>query len=106
MGLTGIYSPGSQWFDRTTRIVSQDAPYNADTIEEAMAYIQQYVREVGAVYTSTGLLVAFDKSPAREQINVDVIQVLVNGRRPKGLTGAQDNAIRVKNGEVEGGRES
>jgi hypothetical protein len=47
------------------------------------------------VYTSDGLLVGFSRSPEREQINVDIRQLTIHGRKPMALRGARDRAIRL-----------
>jgi hypothetical protein len=45
------------------------------------------------VYTSDGLLVCWQKSPQREQLNVEVWQLLVNDKKPSKLKGANDSKI-------------
>ena len=47
------------------------------------------------VYTRTGLAVGWYKNLPRKSLNVDVFQVLIDGKIPQNLEGAQDDKITI-----------
>jgi hypothetical protein len=47
------------------------------------------------VWSSTGLSVAFQEIPSRGQLDVDVRQVCIRGKKPKHLSGAHDRNISI-----------
>jgi hypothetical protein len=50
-----------------------------------------------AVYTSDGLIVGWDTVPGRHELNVDVWQFTVQGKKPSNLKGARNDLIRFLN---------
>lgn len=47
------------------------------------------------VWNSTGLAVAFQELPSRGQLDVDVLQVCIRGKKPQHLSGADDRSISI-----------
>jgi hypothetical protein len=47
------------------------------------------------VWNRTGLLVAYGEIPARGQLSVSVYQACLRGKRPSGLPGGSDEAVRL-----------
>ena len=93
-GLTGIYDPASAWIDTSVRIVAQEGQLHVESVDEALEWMRLGAG-VGWVYTDEGLLVGFLKTPQRNQINVDVVQVYVQGKKPTTMPGATNEAIKV-----------
>ena len=97
-GSLGVYypGPGRHWKEHhgITRGVLQEGQHHFDSVEAAMEWIGKQTW-MPAVYRNDGLMVAWGKVPDREQLNVDVWQIMVNGEKPTTLPGATDSAIRV-----------
>lgn len=70
-----------------------------DTVAEAMSWIEEQQWQP-LVWTNSGLVVGWGKTPARKQLNVDVWQVYVDGKKPTTLPGADDTAIVVENSQA------
>lgn len=98
-GSLGVYypGPGRHWRDHDgiTRGVVQEGQQHFESLEAAVAWLAK-PQWMPHVYTSDGLVVAWTKVPAREQLNVDVWQVMVRGRKPSNLPGASGDVIEVK----------
>lgn len=64
---------------------------------EAVAWLSQpYNRDtLDIVYDDRGLAVGWAKNLARKQINVDVWQIFINGKRPTALEGSRGHQIHV-----------
>lgn len=45
------------------------------------------------VYRDDGLVVMWGKTPERNQLNVEVWQILINGKKPAKLPGSSNEAI-------------
>lgn len=96
LGEMGIYEPaGCFIFCRTPRLVLEEAYHDFPNYDQLYAFVYQGSSVMDWVYTSDGLLVGFGRSPAREQINVDVRQLTVRGRKPIDLRGARDADIHL-----------
>ena len=96
---SGIYDP-ADWFwpwRPSLRIVCDESVINFETIDELYAFLGEQ-RSMDWVYTPDGLVIGFDRTPSRYQVNVDVYQLLVRGEKPNGLRGARPYAIQLKNG--------
>ena len=97
-GSLGVYYPGSgrHWKEHKgiTRGVLQEGQQRFESVEQAVDWIDKWVW-MPRVYTHDGLVVGWAKVPEREQLNVDVWQILVNGQKPSTMPGATDSAIRV-----------
>ena len=66
------------------------------TVDDALAWIKR-ARSTGVdyVYTSNGLVIGWDKVLPRKQLEVDVWQFLIGGKKPANLPGSQDDLISV-----------
>lgn len=98
-GSLGVYypGPGSHWEEHhgITRGVVQEGQQHFDSVKAAMAWISEHQQWMPNVYRNDGLMVGWSKTPEREQLNVDVWQIIVNGKKPTNLPGATDAAIRI-----------
>jgi len=96
----GLYNPGSGGHWRSnhgiTRGVLEEGVLWFKTVKDALAWMQK-TRGNGTacVYTDSGLLVTFLKVLPREQINVEVWQIMIDGRKPVSLPGSSDDSIKV-----------
>jgi hypothetical protein len=112
MGSLGIYDPaGRLWLDPSagcrgiSRPVVQEAQLHFADERSAERWIARYSKSyANVVWTNDGLLVAWDVRPERAQLNVDVYQVCVRGKRPEQLAGALDKSISVTSASNEARR--
>jgi hypothetical protein len=100
LGELGLYDPAGCFvivvpLCRTPRLVVGEAFHDFDSYDQLYAFVYQGSAVMDWVYTSDGLLVGFGRSPARDQINVDVRQLTIHGRKPVALRGARDGEIRL-----------
>lgn len=97
-GSLGVYypGPGRHWQEHhgITRGVVQEGQQQFDSLEKAVDWISKQ-QWMPYVYRNDGLVVGWGKVPDREQLNVDVWQIMINGKKPTTLPGATDAAIRV-----------
>lgn len=47
------------------------------------------------VYTDDGLVVGFAKISSRRQVNIDVYQFYLNGKKPSKIKGSRPNNIKI-----------
>lgn len=96
-GRLGLYNPADSWglnpFE--IRIVVEEAVRDFDNEDQIYAFLRQSSQIMDWVYTSDGLVIGFGRTPARNQINVDLWQILLHGKKPSGLKEANPNAIRL-----------
>ena len=100
LGEQGLYDPANCFvlvipLCQTPRLVVAEATHDFATYEELYAFLYQGGAVMDWVYTSDGLLVGFGRQPLRQQINVDVRQLTIQGRKPQALKGARDRDIRL-----------
>jgi hypothetical protein len=98
LGELGLYDPADCEvivipLCRTPRLVVREAVHDFDSYDQLYAFLYEGRAVMDWVYTSDGLLVGFGRAPEREQINVDVRQLTVHGRKPAALRGARDGSI-------------
>lgn len=100
-GRFGIYypGPGEHWKANhgLTRGVLEEATLWFKTIDDFLAWIKR-ARSTGIdyVYTNEGLVIGFGKFSARKQVNIDVWQVMIDGRKPVSLPGSRNDLVSVK----------
>ncbi|RYD26563.1 MAG: hypothetical protein EOP87_22555 [Verrucomicrobiaceae bacterium] len=98
-GSLGAYypGPGEHWKEHNgiTRGVLQEGQQHFKDANEAQAWIKVQKGYYPLAYRNDGLMVAFGKVPARKQINVEVWQIFISGKKPVKLEGADDSAIRL-----------
>jgi len=99
-GSLGIYfpGPGQHWTSNhgITRGVLQEGVLWFSTTNDVVAWIRGNFSRGNCVYSDNGLLVAWEKIPARKQISVDVWQIMVSGKKTVRLAGSCNNNIVVE----------
>jgi hypothetical protein len=97
-GSLGAYYPGESSFRSIggmTRIVYDEGRQDFSTREDALNFIISASKDQ-AVHTSDGLLVIVHKfHGAGGTLGVYMMQVLINGEKPRELPGSEDGKIRV-----------
>lgn len=88
--------PGDHWKEHNgiTRGVLEEGQMRFTTAAAAMKWIKDRAKSLPLVYRNDGLLVGFGKTLSRKQLNVEVWQIYVGGKKPSTLTGSQDSKIR------------
>jgi hypothetical protein len=66
---------------------------------EALTWLRTGYNQLG-VYRDDGLVVVWSKNLDRRQLNVNVWQVLINGKAPKHLPGSHNDKIKLTGEEV------
>jgi hypothetical protein len=98
-GSFGIYSPGvgNHWRSNggITRGVLEEGVLWFKTTEDAVNWLKDVQSLNNCVYSKGGLVVAWEKVPARKQLNVDVWQLMIGGDKPAALPGSRDEQIKV-----------
>ena len=97
-GSLGIYWPGSGFHWRecegVARAVVEEGQQHFDTVAAALSWLRARGEWMPYVHTNVGLVVGWRTVvPDRKQLNVEVWQLLVAGRKPTELEGATDSAI-------------
>jgi hypothetical protein len=113
-GHLGIYNPGQSgmWrkHDGVTRVVYAEYQLSFPTKAEAETYLASWyssntlhynsdsdIKPAG-VWNDDGLVVWWKRSRWAQAMNVTVLQVLIDGKRPIELKGSQDANLTVKSG--------
>ena len=96
-GRLGLYNPASSWGLNPFEIrpVVEEATINFDSEDQIYAFLRQSSDYMDWVFTNNGLVVGFGRTPSRKQINIDLWQILLRGRKPNGLIGAEPEHIVV-----------
>lgn len=96
-GNQGIYFPGSgeHWKSNKgiTRGVLQEGVLWFKAFSDATNWLTNIQPLKNCAYTDTGLVVAWEKTPERKQINVDVWQLMISREKPKFLPGSLNQQI-------------
>ena len=97
-GSLGLYyaGPGDHWdvHNGITRGVLEEGQQHFKTLQEAIHWLHSNV-DKSCVFKDDGLVVGWSKNPGRKQLNVDVWQLYVQGKRPTRLPGSQNARIRI-----------
>lgn len=97
-GSLGIGWPGSgdHWKEHNgiSRGVLEEGQMRFTSVAAAMKWIKERAKWLPLVYRNDGLLVGFGKNLSRKQLNVEVWQIYINGKKPTKLAGSQDAKIR------------
>jgi len=98
-GKLGLYEPADSWgfVFWKERLVVQESVINFANLNEVDAFLRQTKDYMDWVYSSDGLVVGFGRTPARNQVNIDLWQLLLRGEKPKQLSGSKSDAIRISN---------
>ncbi len=92
----GMYNPADVWFVCfQVRLVVSEGSMNFKNEKDLYAFVHQGSDVMDWVYTSDGLVVGFGRSPGRQQINFYLYQLLLNGKKPSDLKGANPKAIQL-----------
>lgn len=96
-GKLGLYEPANAPVGErlAVRLVVQESVLRFGSYAEAYAFLYQGRNVMHWVYTNDGLVVGYGFQPDRNQVNIDLFQILVDEVKPNGLTGAKDDAVRV-----------
>jgi hypothetical protein len=97
-GSKRLYFPGAgnHWKEHNgiTRGVVEEGQQHFKTTEDALKWLREH-QYPSLIYRHDGLAVGWDKTLPRKQLNVEVWQVYVNGKKPRQLLGSQDKKIVV-----------
>jgi hypothetical protein len=108
-GSMGIYDPAPSFgftfggCSGISRTVVQEGQIHFDDMQFAQKWIERRPKSYKTVWTNDGLLVSWNIVPGRQQLDVDVWLMCVNGKRPKRLVGANDSAVTVSPISTENG---
>jgi hypothetical protein len=91
----GLYNPSDSWMRNPleVRLVVEESILNFENEGEMYAFLRQSSNYMKWVYTADGLVVGFGETPARNQVNIDLWQLLLRGKRPEALRGAKSDRI-------------
>jgi len=97
LGRLGAYDPATAYFWEIfgTRIVAEDSQVNFETMEDVEKWLHQGSAVLDWVYTDDGLVVGFVKTSSRNQVNIEVYQFYINGKKPSKLKGSRPENINV-----------
>lgn len=101
MGKLGAYDPAPQStfnFWSGVRIVSDDSRIDFSSREELDAFLYQGSAVLDWVFNNEGWVVGFAKAPSRNQINIDLYRITINGKSPGWIKGSRPNQIQVNRG--------
>jgi hypothetical protein len=103
MGELGAYDPAPSptWEFWYQRIVARDSILDFSSMEDMKARLNQGRAVMDWVYRDDGLVVGFGRAPDRRQINVDVFQFYINGKKPTVIEGSRPEQMRVTYAEGE-----
>ncbi len=95
-GSLGLYypGPGDHWraHNGISRGVLEEGQQHFQSEQEALDWLARR-KWMPYVYTADGLVVGWSKTLPRRQLNVEVWQIYINGHKPKGLQGSEDDKI-------------
>ena len=97
LGRLGAYDPATAyiWEIFSPRIVANDSEIDFTTMEDVEKWLHQGSAVLDWVYTNDGLVVGFAKASSRNQVNIDVYQIYINGEKPSKLKGSRPENINV-----------
>lgn len=78
-----------------SRTVVEEGQIHFANITDAKIWIQRFSQDIPTVWSKDGLVVRWSITPQREQINVDVWQICIAGKKPTALAGADGKSIHI-----------
>ena len=106
-GSLGLYfpGPGEHWKEHKgiTRGVVEEGQQHFKTAQQARQWLAGR-KYMPYVYRGDGLVVGWQKVPARKQLNVEVWQIFINGKKPARLPGSSDDKIVVERPKAPAGK--
>ena len=106
-GSRGIYDAAGSYFILSStlpwwfschgisRTVVEEGRIHFASVAEAESWISRYAKINSAAWSNNGLLVSWALVPERQQLNADVWQICILGKKPVALSGAKDDAFIV-----------
>jgi hypothetical protein len=107
-GSLGLYDPAES-YSPYGRLLVEEGRQHFSTESAAEGWLRARSREAGVgkerlIFTNDGLVLRYSMSPVPgsgvSTAQVDLWQIYVGGRRPHGLPGADDEALRIDGGAV------
>ena len=102
-GSFGLYDPGAG-SSMYGRLLAEEGRIYCQSVSEAMRWLKVGSEQMIPRYTNTGLVFGYSRvepkhggEPTR---SIAVWQLYIKGRRPSGLPGADDMAVRVSGGAI------
>jgi hypothetical protein len=99
LGMLGGYNPATRYFwefwKPMPRIVANDSEIHFDNMDELVKFLYQGSEYYDWTYTDDGLIVGFGHDDTREQVNIDVFQAFVDGKKPDVIDGSRSDNIHV-----------
>jgi hypothetical protein len=97
-GSLGLYypGPGDHWKEHNgiTRGVVEEGQQHFKTVEESLKWVRSRTWQP-YVYRDDGLMIGWSKTLPRRQLNVEVWQLYVDGKKPQRLPGSNNKKIIV-----------
>ena len=95
LGLADALRDKSHACKGISRTVVQEGQIHFDDEQAAEEWIRRYSAISRTVWTNDGLLAQWQVVPSRDQFSFDLWLICVQGRAPKGLAGANNDAIKL-----------
>ena len=77
------------------RIVAEDSQLHFENYDEVYTWLKQGSEVLDWVYTDTGFVVGFSTSESRNQVNIEVYQIYINGEKPVSLSGSRSGRLEI-----------
>ena len=85
-----------EWCEGVSRPLFEESQLHFPSLAAAQAWVTRHSKNrPDSVWTNDGLVVQWLVSPTRYQIDVDLTQICVQGKRPDRLAGASETAIEI-----------
>ena len=96
-GELGLYEPAASWGLNPweTRLVLDESVRDFESEQQLQNALVEGSAVMDWVYTNDGLVVGFGRIPARKQINIELFQFLLRGKKPRVIAGAHPNQIQL-----------
>ena len=97
LGRLGAYEPAEAhlWEIFSPRIVAEDSQLHFENLNDLELWLNQGSAVLDWVYTDNGLVVGFAESPERNQVNIEIYQLYINGKKPSQLDGSQPEKLEI-----------
>lgn len=99
MRMLGAYDPAIQsifCLYCPIRIVTDDSMLDFSSMEEVEAFLYQGSSVFDWVYNDDGWTVGFAKARDRNQVNIDIYKITINGNSPAHIQGSRNDEITIK----------
>lgn len=106
LGRLGAYDPATSyiWELFNARIVAEDSQLHFKSMDDIKKWLYQGSAVMDWVYTDDGLVVGFVKTADRNQVNIEVYQLYLNGKKTSNLKGSRPENIEITWKENNGGK--